>query len=72
MDSDYGSQYKKKDAIKAVNALNVNWYKQAARAAKEYRQTMHFSTQGLIEQLESAYGSRFTHDQAVYGARHSR
>ena len=72
LSSDYGSQYKKKDAEKAVDALNEDWYKQAVRVAKEYRETQHFSTQGLIDQLDSDYGSQFTHDQAVYGAKHSR
>jgi hypothetical protein len=76
LDSDYGSQYKKKDAKKAVDYLEdfggVDWNKQAVRAAKSYRETQHFSTQGLIDQLDSDYGSQFTHDQAVYGAKHSR
>lgn len=75
LDSDYGAQYKKKDAEKAVAFLDkyeVNWNKQAVRAAKEYRESSHFSTQGLIDQLDSDYGGQFTHSQAVYGAKHSR
>ena len=45
----------------------VNWNAQAARAAKNYLRTMPFSRASLIHQLESRYGSRFTHAQAVYG-----
>ena len=45
----------------------MNWNKQAARAAKEYLETMPFSRSALIEQLESDFGSGFTHAQAVYG-----
>jgi hypothetical protein len=45
----------------------VNWNEQAAKAAKDYLDTMHFSRSGLIEQLESPYGGQFTHSQAVYG-----
>ena len=70
LDSDAGSKYSKKDATAAVGALDEDWNKQAVRVAKEYRESQHFSTQGLIDQLES--GSQFTHDQAVYGAKHSR
>jgi len=76
LSSDYGSQYKKKDAKKAVDFLEdhggVDWKEQAVRSAKSYRETMHFSTQALIDQLDSDYGGQFTHDQAVYGAKHSR
>lgn len=72
MSSDYGSQHKKKDAEAAVDALDEDWNKQAVRVAKSYRENMYFSTQGLIDQLESDYGSQFTHSQPVYGAKHSR
>ena len=30
----------------------------------------HFSRAGLIQQLESPYGEKFTHGQAVYGVNH--
>jgi Host cell surface-exposed lipoprotein len=67
--SEYGDGYKKKDATFAVDALDVNWKKQAVRAAEEYLEFQSFSLDGLIEQLESEYGSQFTHAQAVYGAK---
>jgi Host cell surface-exposed lipoprotein len=67
--SEYGDGYKKKDATFAVDALDVNWKKQAVRAAEDYLEFQSFSLDGLIEQLESEYGSQFTHAQAVYGAK---
>lgn len=37
------------------------------KAAKDYLEISHFSRAGLIQQLESEYGSQFAHAQAVYG-----
>jgi hypothetical protein len=48
----------------------VNWNKQATRSAREYLRYSHFSRAGLIDQLESPYGEKFTHAQAVYGVNH--
>ncbi len=72
LSSKYGSGFNKTDAEFAVKLLEkkkeVNWKEQAYRAAKEYLKTMSFSKSGLIEQLESSFGSKFTHEEAVYGA----
>ncbi len=38
----------------------------AVKAGKEYLSTQHFSRNGLIEQLSSPYGSKFTRAQAIY------
>ncbi|GAC85910.1 hypothetical protein GP2_045_00250 [Gordonia paraffinivorans NBRC 108238] len=60
------------DATAAVNQLEadgeVDWYEQAARTARSYREISPFSRKGLIEQLEY---EGFTYQQAVYGADHS-
>ncbi|MEO9328400.1 Ltp family lipoprotein [Gordonia aurantiaca] len=60
------------DATAAVHQLEangeVNWYEQAARSARSYREISPFSRKGLIEQLEY---EGFTYQQAVYGADHS-
>ncbi|MDS1112424.1 Ltp family lipoprotein [Gordonia westfalica] len=60
------------DSSAAVDQLEadreVNWYVQAAKSARQYREYSPFSRQGLIEQLEF---EGFTSQQAVYGADHS-
>ncbi|MBE6110162.1 MAG: hypothetical protein E7194_07055 [Erysipelotrichaceae bacterium] len=48
----------------AVDALNVDWNKQAALKAKSYLDMMSFSRSGLIDQL---LYEGFTRDQAEYG-----
>lgn len=72
LSSEDGEGYPEKDAEFAVNFIEkhheVNWNKQAYKAAKEYLENDSFSESGLIEQLESSYGEGFTHEQAVYGA----
>lgn len=72
LSSEYGDQYDSADAEFAVSQLEkngeVDWNAEAYEAAKNYLDTMSFSKQGLIEQLESEYGDGFTHEQAVYGA----
>ena len=40
---------------------------QAGKAAKDYLNLHAFSRAGLIEQLSSPYGDKFTYDQAVFG-----
>ena len=71
LSSEYGSNYPKKVATFVVDLLEtegaVDWYEQAERAAKEYLDFSSFSKAELIQQLESEYGSQFTHDQAVKG-----
>ncbi len=66
MTSEYGSQFKPKDAEFAVNHIKVDWNAEAVEAAKSYLDTMAFSRQGLIDQMTSEYGSQFTMKQAVY------
>ena len=69
LSSEYGDGYEKEDAEFAVNAIEeggqVDWVEQAKKAAENYLDTMSFSKDGLIEQLESEYGDNYTHDQAV-------
>lgn len=69
LSSEYGDGYEKEDAEFAVNAIEengeVDWVEQAKKAAENYLDTMSFSKDGLIEQLESEYGDQYTHDQAV-------
>lgn len=70
LDSQAGSGFKKKDAVFAVNHINVNWDQEAVQAAKEYLQNEHFSRSGLIQQLDSSAGAQFTKAQAIYAANH--
>ena len=56
--------YSTKDAIYAVDAINADWNKQAAKAAKTYLDMATFSRSGLIEQLEY---EGYTEQQAAYG-----
>ena len=69
LSSEYGDGYPKKVAEKAVNALekeeDIDWTEEAKEAAQNYLNTMSFSKDGLIQQLESEYGDQFTHEQAV-------
>jgi hypothetical protein len=44
----------------------VSWYTQAVRSGREYLSNQHFSRAGLIDQLSSPYGEKFTKAQAVY------
>jgi hypothetical protein len=46
----------------------VNWNAEAVQAAKDYLQTQSFSCQGLVEQLSSSFGDKFTLSQARYAA----
>lgn len=70
LSSSYGEGFPKAVATFAVDHLNVNWDQQAVESAKGYKQTGGgFSCSGMIQQLSSSYGERFTHAQAVYGAR---
>ena len=69
LSSEYGDSYEKADAKAAVDLLekneNIDWVEQAKKAAKNYLDTMSFSKEGLVEQLESEYGDKYTHEQAV-------
>ena len=43
--------------------------KNAVRSAKQYLSMMGFSCKGLIKQLSSSAGDKYTVDQATYGAK---
>jgi hypothetical protein len=72
LSSEYGSQFPLVDAQFAVAYLEknseVDWNTQAVKSAKEYLDSQSFSCNGLIDQLSSEYGSKFTDSQAKYGA----
>ena len=59
-------KYPEKDAVWAVNQLDVNWNEQAALAAENYLSTQSFSRQGLIDQLKF---EGYTQQQAEYGVK---
>ncbi|HEX5853443.1 MAG TPA: Ltp family lipoprotein [Solirubrobacteraceae bacterium] len=70
LSSEAGEKYPEQDAVWAVEHLSgVNWDDQAAKSAKKYLEYTSFSCQGLIEQLSSEAGEKFTLAQAEYGAR---
>ncbi len=65
-----GSGFSQHLADFAVDHVRVSWRHQAAIAAKGYVSDGEgFSYAGLVQQLESPYGSDFTQSQAVYGAK---
>ncbi len=53
------------DAIYGVDAINPDWFEQAAKKAKEYMEYSSFSRQSLINQLKY---EGFTQAQAEHGA----
>lgn len=55
--------YSTEDATWAVDSLDVDWNKQAAKKAQEYLDMTSFSRDGLIKQLEF---EGFTAEQAEY------
>ena len=72
LSSDFGDKYTVEQAAAAVKMLEdnkeVNWKKQAVKAGKNYLKMTGFSRQGLIDQLTSPAGSKFTKKQAEYAA----
>jgi hypothetical protein len=67
--SAYGNGFAVPDATAAVDSLNADWNAQAVIAAKGYLSSgQGFSHQSLVEQLTSAYGNKFTPEQAEYAA----
>lgn len=72
LSSEYGDGYTVEQATAAVDLLEqngeVDWNEQAVNSAKSYLETTSFSRQGLIDQLSSDYGSKFTQEQAEYAA----
>jgi hypothetical protein len=70
LSSSAGDKYPERDAVWAVEHLQgVNWDDQAAKSAKKYLEYTSFSCEGLIEQLSSSAGDKYTQAQAEYGAR---
>ena len=69
LSSEYGDGYEKADAEVAVETIEknglVDWVEEAKESAQSYLDSMSFSKDGLIEQLESPYGDNYTHEQAV-------
>lgn len=74
LDSPYGGQFAEADATFAVNTIapagdTAFWDGQAADSAKSYVTTEPgWSCAGLVQQLDSPYGGKFTQAQAEYGA----
>ncbi|WP_431218519.1 Ltp family lipoprotein [Leifsonia xyli] len=67
LSSPYGNGFDVADATIAVNSLNADWNAQAVAAAKGYLSSgQGFSHQSLVDQLTSAYGNKFTPEQAEY------
>ncbi len=57
------------DATWGVDHSDANWDDQAVDCAKGYMADgQGFSRQGLIDQMTSAYGNKFTQAQAEYAA----
>ena len=68
--SKYGEGFSKKLAVFAVNHIKVNWRQQAVYSARNYMKTEPgWSCSGLVQQLDSPYGEKFTPAQAEYAAR---
>jgi Host cell surface-exposed lipoprotein len=65
--SSAGSGFPQSHADSAIKYLHPNWHAQAVDAAKGYLSDgQGFSDQGLLQQLTSSAGSRFTQAQAEY------
>jgi len=46
----------------------VDWNQNAVQSAKQYLSISGFSCDGLVEQLSSQAGDKYTESQARYGA----
>ena len=69
LDSPSGNSFSVADATWAVDHSDANWNAQAVDCAKGYvNDGQGFSRQGLIDQMTSAYGNKFTEAQAEYAA----
>ncbi len=68
LSSSYGNGFSVSDATVAVDSLtSVNWNQQAVLAAQGYMTSEPgWSACGLVQQLDSPYGSQFTQAQAEY------
>jgi hypothetical protein len=71
LDSPYGGKFSVADATWATDHSGADWDAQAVLAAKGYMNLgTGFSRSGLIDQLDSPYGGKFTLAQATYAANH--
>jgi hypothetical protein len=69
LDSPYGGKFSVADATWATDHSGADWDAQAVLAAKGYMNLgTGFSRSGLIDQLDSPYGGKFTYAQATYAA----
>ena len=72
LSSEYGEGYTVEQATAAVQAIEdageVDWNEQAVKAGQSYLDMKGFSRDGLIQQLSSEYGDKFTVEQATYAA----
>ncbi len=67
LDSPYGGKFSVADATWATDHSGADWDAQAVLAAKGYMNLgSGFSRSGLIDQLDSPYGGKFTLAQATY------
>lgn len=69
LDSSFGNSFSVADATWGVDHSDANWNDQAVDCAKAYMSDgQGFSRQGLVQQMTSAYGNKFTEAQAEYAA----
>jgi hypothetical protein len=69
LSSQYGNKFSVADATWAADHSGADWNAQAVMAAKGYMNLgSGFSRAGLIDQLTSPYGNKFTYAQATYAA----
>lgn len=72
LSSEYGEGYTVEQATAAVQAMEdageVDWNEQAVKSGQSYLDMKGFSRDGLIKQLSSEYGDKYTVEQATYAA----
>lgn len=72
MSSEYGDKYSREDAEFAVSYLEennlVDWDVEAVQCAQNYLDLTAFSKDGLIDQMSSDAGDKFSRKQAEYAA----
>lgn len=70
LSSEYGDKYTAEEAAAAVQHLEdnslVDWKEEAVQSAQSYLEYSEFSREGLIDQLTSEYGDKFTAEEAEY------
>ena len=68
LSSEYADNYPEDVAEFAVNALEengeVDWVEECKESAQSYLEFSSFSKEGLIEQLTSEYGDKYTREEA--------